>query len=146
MNTPRPMREQSQKYVFAYVLALALLAGASGCATMPVHMLNSSVETYNGKDQTYQLTNSVTIGQVVHLSASFTWDSKSNAGVHTYRWELYKDDQCIKKEPARNSLFESSPWVIWLQEDTAALGKGTFRGILYLDNAVVVTLPFTVHQ
>jgi len=62
------MREQSQKYVFAYVLALALLAGASGCATMPVHMLNSSVETYNGKDQTYQLTNSVTIGQVVHQS------------------------------------------------------------------------------
>ena len=137
------------KNILICVIAFTILACGSGCSslsTRPVHLLSSSVEIYNANEKEYHISNSVEMGQLAKMNASFTWDSVGGAGVHTFYWELYKGEQCIQKDKAQDSDFVHSPWQIALKIDTTSLGEGSFQGVLYLDGVNVVTVPLTVNQ
>jgi hypothetical protein len=112
--------------------------------TTPVHLLANSVEIYNPTAKTWHVTESLYVGQPGKLNASFSWASEGGAGTHEFWWELHKGNQCVRRDSKQSSWFASSPWMVYLNVDTAALGTGDFRGLLYLDGVLAATIPFTV--
>ena len=104
------------------------------------------MEVYNYADKNYQVSDAAIMGQGVLMSASFVWSGPGEAGYHSVRWELYKADQCIRKDPRKMYCFTHSPYTVSLPLDATALGEGTFRGMLYVDDIAVATNSVTVKR
>ena len=129
------------------VLTPVLITCLSGCVSYrPVRAWGSAVEVYDYADKNYQVGDVAILGQAVIMSASFIWDTPGEAGFHSVRWELYKGDQCIRKDPRRMQLFAHSPHTVSLQLDATALGEGTFRGVLYVDDLDAATNSITIRS
>jgi hypothetical protein len=146
-ETSSTMKITSIRRVLFYTLTLASVTCLSGCFSQrPVRVWHNAVEVYNYADKNYRVSDVAIMGQAILMSASFVWSGPGEAGYHSVYWELYKEDQCIRKDPRKMYFFTHSPYIVPLQLDATALGEGTFRGVLYVDDIAVATNSVTVKR
>ena len=133
-----------RRKIFAIVVVTACCMFL-GCATSrpvsrPVSLHSTQVEIFDAEKKKYFVVKEVPLGSVAEVQASFIWDYPGDAGVHTFRWNVYQGDKVLRAGKSYRVLFKSSPFIVLLKLDSAAFGIGDYRCVLFLDYAEKATV------
>ena len=124
---------------------IAVLGLTAGCASPPIHAVNSFVTDYQSLVYGKRTPKSTfTQADTIRFLVDLQWDDpKKDAGFHDVKWNWYSNGQLISTG-GREFHFKHTPYELWGVKQASALGTGDFKVDLLVDGQIMATQTFSI--